>query len=62
MYAKQAEIGKGSEAWWRRMQERLLGAARDALTAAEREAAEKNGSAAGFGRIVEELLAHEAMG
>jgi predicted ATPase/class 3 adenylate cyclase len=59
-HAKQAEIGQGSDAWWRRMQERLLGAARDALSDAEREEAETDGVTAGFDRVVEELVAHEA--
>jgi predicted ATPase len=56
-HAKQAEIGKGTDAWWRGMQDRLLGGARAAVTDAEREAAERGGAAAGFERTVDELLA-----
>jgi predicted ATPase/class 3 adenylate cyclase len=56
---KQAEIGKGSDAWWQGMQDRLLGSARDALTDSERDTAEREGRDAGFDRSVDELLAAE---
>ncbi len=60
-HAKQVEIDKGSDAWWRGMQRRLLGAARDALTDEERQAAERDGATIGFERTVAELLAVEAV-
>ncbi|HET6650729.1 MAG TPA: adenylate/guanylate cyclase domain-containing protein [Candidatus Limnocylindria bacterium] len=56
-HAKQAEIAQGTDAWWRRMQDELLGPARGALSDDERMAAERQGTATGFDRIVAELLA-----
>ena len=60
-HAKQRELGKEPDAWWRSTQDRLLGAARAALTDADREAAEDDGQAAGFDRVVDELLAADAV-
>jgi tetratricopeptide (TPR) repeat protein len=60
-HEKQVEIGKGSDAWWVGMQDRLLGAAREATTDPERESAERDGRAAGFDRVVDELLAAETV-
>jgi hypothetical protein len=60
-HAKQVEIGQGADAWWQGMQDRLLGAARAALTDADREAAEHDGRTAGLDRVVDELLAAEAV-
>ena len=56
---KQAEIGKGIDAWWTGMQERLLGPARAALSPEDLRAAEDEAGAVGFDHMVEELLAPE---
>jgi predicted ATPase/class 3 adenylate cyclase len=58
-HAKQAEIGKTSDVWWRGMQDRLLGAARESLPPDELERAERDGKSADFDATVEELLAEE---
>jgi predicted ATPase len=53
---KRAELGRTDDAWWHAMQERLLGAAREGLTADEVEAAEAQGRTAGLEEVVGEVL------
>ena len=56
---KQAESGKVPDAWWRGMQDRLIGGARARLTDDEREATEREGATRGFDAVVDDLLAAE---
>ena len=55
-HAKQVEIGKGNDAWWTSMQDRLLGLARTQLSDDERETAESTGRAASFDALTRELV------
>jgi hypothetical protein len=55
-HAKQEEIGKGTDAWWVSMQDRLLGMARARLTVDELEAAESTGRSASFDSLADELV------
>ena len=57
--SKQAEIGKGTDAWWASMQHRILGAARASLSEADAVAAESAGVATPFEAIVAELRGPE---
>jgi len=58
-HAKQTEIGKVPDHWWRTMQDRLLGDARGSLPPDELEVAERDGKSADFDATIDELLAEE---
>ena len=55
-HAKQIEIGKGTDAWWTSMQDRLLGLARTQLSDVDRENAESTGRETSFGSLTIELV------
>jgi len=55
-HAKAAELRREDDAWWKSMQERLLGAARSSLSADALAAAERYASDTPFESAVQELL------
>jgi predicted ATPase/class 3 adenylate cyclase len=55
-HAKQVEIGKGTDAWWASMQDRLLGLARTQLSDVDRENAESTGRETSFDSLTHELV------
>jgi predicted ATPase/class 3 adenylate cyclase len=55
-YAEQEALGKGSDHWWRTMQERLIGGARTHLEPAELERLERVGRETPFDTVLDELL------
>jgi predicted ATPase/class 3 adenylate cyclase len=55
-YAEQEAIGKGSDHWWRTMQERLIGGARAHLGPDEAETAERAGRGLAFDAALDEVL------
>ncbi|MEX2623932.1 MAG: adenylate/guanylate cyclase domain-containing protein [Acidimicrobiia bacterium] len=55
-YAEQAVLGKGTDKWWRTMQERHIGGARARLTRDEVEKAERAGTEASFDAVLDEVL------
>jgi tetratricopeptide (TPR) repeat protein len=59
-YAEADAIGKGSDAWWSRMQEWFIGGARAQLTPDELGTIERAGREADFDAVVDEVLATEA--
>jgi len=54
---KRDELGRVDDAWWQRMQDRLLGRAREGLTPEQAAYAKAQGRADGLERVVRELLA-----
>jgi hypothetical protein len=55
-YAEQEALGKGSDHWWRTMQERLIGGARAGLASDELEQADRVGRETPFDVVLDELL------
>jgi predicted ATPase/class 3 adenylate cyclase len=55
-YAEQERLGKGTDRWWGKMQELLLGAARASLGPEEAERAERCGRESAFDEVLDELL------
>jgi tetratricopeptide (TPR) repeat protein len=55
-YAEQESIGKGSDVWWRTMQDRLIGGARTTLGPDEAQEAERAGSGLAFEAALDEVL------
>jgi predicted ATPase len=55
-HAEQAQLGKSTDQWWATMQRRLLGRARDSLSPAETDAAERRGRETAFSDVVERLI------
>lgn len=59
-HAEQHPIGKGTDQWWRGMQQRLLGDARAQLSAEELEHAERAGRETHFNAVLDEALAESS--
>jgi hypothetical protein len=55
-YAEQEALGKGTDYWWKTMQERLIGGARIQLEPHELEQAELVGRETPFDAVLDELL------
>jgi tetratricopeptide (TPR) repeat protein len=55
-HAEQEALGKGTDYWWRTMQERLIGGARSQLEAAEVERLDGLGRETPFDAVLDELL------
>jgi hypothetical protein len=55
-YAEQAVLGKGTDRWWRTMQERHIGGARAHLGPDEVEDAERAGRETSFEAVLDEVL------
>jgi predicted ATPase len=55
-YAEQEAIGKGSDVWWRTMQDRLIGGARTTLGPDEAQEAERAGRGLAFEAALDEVL------
>ena len=58
-YAEQEVLGKGSDHWWRTMQEQLIGGARARLAPDEIEQAERMGRGVSFDNVLDEVLGGE---
>jgi predicted ATPase/class 3 adenylate cyclase len=55
-HAEQAALGKGTDHWWRSMQERLIGGARTDLEPGELEQVDRVGRETPFDAVLDELL------
>src|SRR5919106_5062894 len=55
-YAEQEAIAKGSDVWWRSMQDRLIGGARSDLGPDEAQEAERAGRGLAFEAALDEVL------
>ena len=55
-YAEQERLGKGTDRWWGKMQEHLIGAARTSIGPGEAGRAERRGRELAFDDVLDELL------